>query len=167
MVQAGDVVRCCLGGARPNCLATLFREPPAPCLPTIPMVVWCGVVWCSVVWCGVVWCSVVWCGVVWCGVVWCGVVWCGVVWCGVGWCGVGWCGVLKALLPSGNGRNGLAHGKMQAWRAVCLSKLVTWLSLRQGKFCVLGCRIWYILNQHQFHLKSAQNIDISSFIPEY
>ena len=67
---------------------------------------------------GVVWCGVVWCGVVWCGVVWCGVVWCGVVWCGVVWCGVVWCGVPKALLPKGNGQDGLAHGEMQAGAGV-------------------------------------------------
>ena len=85
------------------------------------VVLWCGVVWYGVVWCGVVWCGVVWCGVVWCGVVWCGVVWCGVVWCGVVWCGVVWCGVPKALLQGGNGCDGLACGKMQAGRAVCLN----------------------------------------------
>ena len=39
------------------------------------------------------------------------------------WCGVMWCGVPKALSAKGNGRDGLAHGKMQAGRAVCLGAL--------------------------------------------
>ena len=56
-------------------------------------------------------------GVAWQDVAWRGVVWYGMVWCGVVWCG----GVPKALLPKGNGRDGLAHGKIQAGRAVCLS----------------------------------------------
>ena len=30
-------------------------------------------------------------------------------------------GVPKALLPNGNGRDGLTHGKIQAGRAVCLN----------------------------------------------
>ena len=70
------------------------------CWPWCPRArcrVWCGVV----LWC-VVLCYVVWCGVVWCGVVWC-VVWCYFV------CGVVRCGVPKALLPNGNGWDGLAY----------------------------------------------------------
>ena len=41
------------------------------------------------------------------------------VW-GVVWGAVGWGGVPKALLPNGNGRDGLAQRKMYAGRAVCL-----------------------------------------------
>ena len=38
----------------------------------------------------------------------------------VPWCGVVWCGVPKVLLRKGNGWDGLACGKMQAWRAACV-----------------------------------------------
>ena len=103
-------------------------------------VVWCGVVWCGVVWCGVVRCGVVHCGAVPCRAVLCRAVLCCAVLCGAErcgaersgvercsvWGGVGWgwgwgwrgaarcavvCfGVPKALLPNGNGRDGLAYG---------------------------------------------------------
>ena len=69
-------------------------------------------------------------GAVQCGVVWF-VVWCDVVWPGSAWRGgaarrgVVRCGVPKALLPNGNGQDGLARGNMQAGRALC-SVLRTW-----------------------------------------
>ena len=48
-------------------------------------------------------------------------VWCGVGCCGAVRCGAVQCGVPKVLLPKGNGQDGVARGKMQAGRAVCLS----------------------------------------------
>ena len=68
-----------------------------------------------------IWCGVVWRGVVSCGVAWRGVAWRRVVWCGVVWRGVAWYGVPKALLPKGNGWDGLACGKLQAGRTMCIS----------------------------------------------
>ena len=53
--------------------------------------------------------------------VWCGMLWFGVVWCGAVCRGAVHCVVPKALVPNGNGRDGLAHRKMEAGRAVCLS----------------------------------------------
>ena len=70
------------------------------------------------------------CGDVLCGTVLCcdRVVWRCYVLCGAGgvwWCVVVrdavWCCVPKAKLPKGNGRGGLAHGKMTPRRAVCLN----------------------------------------------
>ena len=54
-----------------------------------------------------------------------GVMCCMVVWVWVR-CGAVWCGVPKALLPKGNGRDGLVQAKMQAGRVVCLSADCVW-----------------------------------------
>ena len=52
------------------------------------------------------------------------------------WCGVVWCA--EGAVTKGNGQDALAHGKMQAGRAVCLSARCVWCIV-QGRY-LLWCR---------------------------